>query len=157
MLLLLANTSSSKSTIFHHLGLTNNARPRNRTMTLCERTPRGVQWPNDAFRPDRSSKFQEWTIAQRVTHVILTLRVLILTPSTRVPVARASTEMGMIALVSHIWNNHLTIFICLFFTSIVEHRIHNIHFNESNQRRLTYKTHSLSNPGDNPEHFSYWA
>lgn len=40
------------------------------------------------------------TIAQKVTSVILTLRVLILTRSIRVPVARASKEMVLIARVS---------------------------------------------------------
>lgn len=40
------------------------------------------------------------TIAQKVTSVILTPRVLILTRSIRVPVARASKEMVLIARVS---------------------------------------------------------
>lgn len=40
------------------------------------------------------------TIVQKVTSVILTLRVLILTRSIRVPVARASKEMVLIARVS---------------------------------------------------------
>lgn len=75
-------------------------RLHNRTNDPLRTESTGFNDPNDAFGLHVSSKFQEWTIAQRVTHVILTLRVLILTPSTRVPVARASTEMGMIALVS---------------------------------------------------------
>lgn len=43
---------------------------------------------------------QEKTIALKVTHVILMLRVLTLTLSTRVPVVRASMEMGFIVRVS---------------------------------------------------------
>lgn len=44
--------------------------------------------------------YQEWTIAQKAMHVTITLRVLTLTPSTRVPVVRASTEMGINVSVS---------------------------------------------------------
>lgn len=40
------------------------------------------------------------TIAQKGTHVILTLRASILTPSTRVTVTRASKETVSIVLVS---------------------------------------------------------
>lgn len=42
------------------------------------------------------------TIAQKDMHVILMLRVLTSPPSTRVPAARASKEMGSIVLVRNV-------------------------------------------------------
>uniref|UniRef100_A0A1B0DPJ2 Uncharacterized protein n=1 Tax=Phlebotomus papatasi TaxID=29031 RepID=A0A1B0DPJ2_PHLPP len=47
-------------------------------------------------KPRKIPRTQETITVRKVTHVILMLRVLILTPSTRVPVVRASKEMGFI-------------------------------------------------------------
>lgn len=48
--LLLANTPSSKSTIFNHLGLTNNATPQPHKWPFANGI-HGVQWPKWRFRP----------------------------------------------------------------------------------------------------------
>lgn len=74
--------------------LTNCARPRLPTSRLHCASGKTL------FGPLPS----QWTIAPKVTHVILTLGVLTLPQSTRVPVVRASMEMGFIVMVSHFFN-----------------------------------------------------